>query len=107
MTAFHLAAGHEHLVFGKIVCALFLRNDGDPNICCEGNRTVLHIAVAWNRSLVVETLLKSSYIVPDLYIEDENGFNVFHYAIQFNSWESLAILQSAIKRTKSMSKYQI
>jgi len=107
MTPFHLAAGHEDLTFGKVVCALFLHNGGDPNVRCEGNRTVLHLAVAWNRSVIVKTLLKSPYIVPDLYIKDEDGLNVFNYSVKFNAWESLTILQSAIKYLKSTSKYQM
>lgn len=107
MATFHLAAGHENQTFGKIVCKLFLHNRGDPNILCEGNRTIFHIAVAWNRYIILETLLKSPYIVPVLFAKDDNGFNVFNYAIKYKAWESLAILQSAIKNSKSTSEYQI
>ncbi|XP_025419352.1 uncharacterized protein LOC112689739 isoform X2 [Sipha flava] len=99
MTAFHLAAGHENLAFGKVVTSLFLHNGGNPNVRCDGNRTVLHIAVAWNRSSVVEILLKSPYIVPDLFIKDDDNLNVFNYAVKFNAWESLATLQSHIKQS--------
>lgn len=107
MTAFHLAAGHENLAFGKVVTSLFLHNGGNPNIRCDGNRTVLHIAVAWNRSSVVEILLKSPYIVPNLYIKDDDNLNVFNYAVKFNAWESLATLQSHIKQSYHKSMYKM
>lgn len=107
MTAFHLAAGHENLAFGKVVTSLFLHNGGDPNVLCDGNRTVLHIAVAWNRSSVVEILLKNPYIVPNLYIKDDDNLNVFNYAVKFKSWESLATLQSYIKQLYNPSMYRI
>lgn len=105
MTAFHLAAGHENVAFGKVVVSLFLHNGADPNIRCDGNRTVLHIAVAWNRSSVVEVLLKSSYIVPNPYLKDDDNLNVFNYAVKFSAWESLAILQSFIKDVNLSSKF--
>ncbi|XP_026821024.1 uncharacterized protein LOC113559414 [Rhopalosiphum maidis] len=103
MTAFHLAAGHENLAFGKVATSLFLHNGGDPNVLCEGNRTVLHIAVAWNRSQVVGILLKSPYIIPNPYIKDEDNLNVFNYAVKFSAWESLATLQSYMKRSNYTS----
>lgn len=104
MTSFHLAAGHENLAFGKVVTSLFLHNGGDPNVRCEGNRTVLHIAVAWNRSTVVEILLNSSFIVPNPYIKDDDNLNVFNYAVKYNAWESLATLQSFTKHSNPISK---
>ncbi|XP_025200447.1 uncharacterized protein LOC112598258 [Melanaphis sacchari] len=107
MTAFHLAAGHENLAFGKIATSLFLHNGGDPNVLCEGNRTVLHIAVAWNRSQVVGILLKSPYIIPNPYIKDEDNLNVFNYAVKFSAWESLATLQSYMKNYTSNLKKQV
>jgi len=107
MTAFHLAAGHENLAFGKVATSLFLHNGGDPNVLCEGNRTVLHIAVAWNRSQVVGILLKSPYIIPNPLIKDEDNLNVFNYAVKFSAWESLATLQSYMKRSNYTSKYKI
>lgn len=107
MTPFHLAAGHENLAFGKVVTSLFLHNGGDPNVLCEGNRTVLHIAVAWNRSSVVEILLNSPYIIPNPFIKDEDNLSVFNYAIKFSAWESLAILQSIMKRPNFTSKYTV
>uniref|UniRef100_A0A2S2P3M9 Uncharacterized protein n=1 Tax=Schizaphis graminum TaxID=13262 RepID=A0A2S2P3M9_SCHGA len=103
MTAFHLAAGHENLAFGKVATSLFLHNGGDPNVLCEGNRSVLHIAVAWNRSQVVGILLKSPYIIPNLYLKDEDNLNVFNYAVKFSAWESLATLQSYMKRSNYTS----
>lgn len=107
MTPFHLGAGHENLAFGKVVTRLFLHNNGDPNVRCDGNRTVLHIAVAWNRSAVVEVLLKSPYIFPNPYIKDDDDLNVFNYAVKFNAWESLATLQSHLKHSDYSSKYVI
>lgn len=106
MTPFHLAAGHENMAFGKVVATLFLHNGGDPNVRCEGGRTVLHIAVAWNRSSVVEILLKSPYMVPDPYLKDDDDLNVFNYAVKFNAWESLATLHSHVKYLKHTSKYK-
>lgn len=106
MTPFHLAAGHENLAFGKIVTSLFLHNDGDPNVRCDGNRTVLHIGVAWNRSSVVEILLKSPYIIPDPFLKDDDGLNVFNYAVKFSSWESLATLHSFLRRSNYISKHK-
>ncbi|KAL5238363.1 hypothetical protein ACI65C_005773 [Semiaphis heraclei] len=103
MTAFHLAAGHENLAFGKVATALFLHNGGDPNVLCEGSRTVLHIAVAWNRSQVVGILLKSPYIIPNPYLKDEDNLNVFNYAVKFSAWESLATLQSYMKHSNYTS----
>ncbi|XP_022162312.1 uncharacterized protein LOC111028083 [Myzus persicae] len=103
MTAFHLAAGHENLAFGKVATSLFLHNGGDPNVRCEGSRTVLHIAVAWNRSQVVGILLKSPYIIPNPYIKDEDNLNVFNYAVKFSAWESLATLQSYMKHSNYTS----
>lgn len=106
MTAFHLAAGHENVAFGKVATSLILHNGGDPNVRCEGNRTVLHIAVAWNRSQVVGILLKSPYIIPNPYIKDEDNLNVFNYAVKFSAWESLATLQSYMKHSNYTSKYE-
>jgi len=103
MTAFHLAAGHENVAFGKVAVSLFLHNGGDPNVRCDGNRTVLHIAVAWNRSSVVEILLKSTNIIPNPYLKDEDDLNVFNYAVKFNSWESLATLQCYMKHINHTS----
>lgn len=105
MTPFHLAAGHENLAFGKVVTSLFLHNGGDPNVLCEGHRTVLHVAVAWNHSSVVELLLNNPYIVPNPFIKDEDNLTVFNYAVKFNAWESLAVLQAAMKRPTFASKY--
>lgn len=107
MTAFHLAAGHENLPFGKIVTSLILHNGGDPNTYCVGNRTVLHIAIAWNRSSVVEILLNNPYINPNPFIKDEDGLNAYNYAMKFKAWESLAILQNYMNRSKQTSKYKI
>lgn len=107
MSPFHLAAGHENFAFSKVVIALFLHNKADPNIRCEGNRTVLHIAVAWNRSEIVKVLLQSPYHIPNLYIKDDDGLSVFNYAVKFNAWESLAILQSHLKQSDYTRKYNI
>jgi len=106
MTPFHLAAGHENMAFGKVVTSLFLHSGGDPNVRCDGNRTVLHISVAWNRSSVVEILLKSPYIIPDPYLKDDDGLNAFNYAVKFNAWESLSTLQLFIKKNNT-SKHKI
>lgn len=107
MTPFHLAAGHENTGFGKVVTTLFLHNGGDPNVICDGGRTVLHIAVAWNRSSVVEILLKSPYLVPDLHFKDDENLTVFNYAIKFSAWESLATLQSHMNHSNNSSECNI
>lgn len=106
MTPFHLAAGHENLAFGKIVTSLFLHNNGNPNVRCDGNRTVLHISVAWNRSSVVEILLKSPYIIPDPFLKDDDGLNVFNYAVKFSAWESLSTLHSFVRYSNYTSKHK-
>lgn len=106
MTAFHLAAGHDNLAFGKIVTSLILHNGGDPNTYCVGNRTVLHIAIAWNHSSVVEILLKNPYIIPNPFLKDEDGLNAFNYAMKFKAWESLSILQKHMNISNQPSTYK-
>lgn len=105
MATFHLAAGHENVAFGKVAVSLILHNGGNPNVRCEGNRTVLHIAVAWNRSSVVEVLLKNPFIVPNPYLKDDDNLNALNYAVKFAAWESLATLQSFIKQLNDTSKF--
>ncbi|XP_050529659.1 uncharacterized protein LOC126899136 isoform X2 [Daktulosphaira vitifoliae] len=94
MTPFHIAAGHENIAFGKIAATLILHCGGDPNKTCDGGRTVLHVAIAWNRWHVVRVILDNPYILVDLRVKDDEGFTPFDYAIKFNAWESLAELRS-------------
>lgn len=59
----HYAAGMENEDFADAAMKLILKCNGDANVQTIDGETPLHIAVIWNRALIVEMLLV--WIWPD------------------------------------------
>lgn len=53
----HFAAGMENTEFAEAAMKLILKCNGDPNVQTIEGETPLHVAVIWNRTLIVEMLL--------------------------------------------------
>lgn len=62
--------------------------------------TPLHVAVAWNRSTVVELLLTYG---ANPWIKDDNEKDAFDYAHEQQAWETLKALE-AVKHSKCEDK---
>lgn len=63
--------------------------------------TPLHIAVAWNRSVIVRLLLSYG---ADPWILDDSEKNSFHYAYEEQAWDALKTLE-IFRRTQNMDSF--
>ncbi|XP_031632252.1 ankyrin repeat and LEM domain-containing protein 1 [Contarinia nasturtii] len=97
----HYAAGMENTEFAEAVMKLILKNNGDPNIQTIEGETPLHIAVIWNRTLIVEMLLDHG---ADLSIVDNDNNTPISHALIEEHYNLIPIFQNYVFEEKLQKK---